>query len=302
MDNSLPKVSIGLPVFNGEEYLEEAIASILGQTYPDFELIISDNASTDATEQIALSYRRLDERVRYHRYAQNIGLVNNFNLVVTLATGDYFQWMAYDDLLEPEYLSTCVKILEQHPSVFLAYTDSRFVNGSGDPILGFDPWDLHLRSPNPHDRWESYLKSSYPSGGYNHVVYGVMRRSQLLSTSLFVDYPGSDQILLGILALEGEFHRVPEILFVRRIHSQGITEGNPDLNERAYIMNPNFQGRILFPHWRYLIEYLAAPLRASIPFREKIRCLPPIFKYYFRYRVRFMLGDLLKAVQSIFHF
>lgn len=299
MGKHIPRVSIGMPVYNGENYLAEAIDSILIQNFADFELIISDNASTDATEQIARKYVRYDERVRYHRNKKNIGLIENFNLVATLARGDFFQWMAHDDILEPDYLSACVEILEQHPSVFLAYTDSEIIDERGEAISGYDPLNLHLRSPKPHERWKEYFKASYPSGGYYNVLYGLMRRHQLLETRLYIDYPGSDQIFLGNLVLKGEFHRAQEKLFMRRIHSEGLTEANPDLDARAHVMNPNFQRRILFPHWRYLLEFLSTLFRALIPFGEKIRCLPPIFNYYLRYRIRFMLSDLRRAFRYL---
>lgn len=207
--------------------------------------------------------------------------------------------MAHDDVLEPEYLVTCVRILERHPSVFLAYTNSGLINERGDSIKGYAPLNLHLRSPKPNERWGKYFKASYPSGGYYNVLYGLMRRSQLLATSLYIDYPGSDQIFLGSLVLQGEFHQAPEKLFRRRIHSQGLTEANPDLDVRAHVMNPNFRGKILFPHWRYLFEYLATPLRASIPLGEKVRCFPAIFNYYLRYRFRFMLADVRRAIRYL---
>ena len=300
MGNHIPRVSIGLPVFNGENYLEEAVNSILNQSYSDFELIISDNASTDTTGKIAERYASQDERVRYHRNERNIGLINNFNHVVSLARGEYFQWMAHDDVLEPDYLSTCVLILEQQPSVFLAYTDSGTINEQGEVIKGYAPIHLHLRSSEPHERWNEYFKVSYPAGGYYNVLYGLMRRSQLLSAPLYFDYPGSDQIFLGNLVLQGEFHRSEDKLFMRRIHSQGLTEANPDLDARAHEMNPSFEGRILFPHWRYLFEYLIAPFRTSIPNLEKIRCIPAIFIYYLRHRLRFMMGDIVRATRAIF--
>src|SRR5262245_31410059 len=118
-----PRVSIGVPVYNGERYLRECIDSILGQTFRDFELILSDNASTDATRTICEAYATRDPRVRYYRNEQNLGACRNFNRCVELARGDYFLWAAHDDAIAPEYLARCVEALDRDPSVVLSHSD-----------------------------------------------------------------------------------------------------------------------------------------------------------------------------------
>src|SRR5262245_39663132 len=110
-----PTVSVGLPVFNGENYLAEAIDSILAQTYRDFELIICDNASTDATEKIARGYADTDARVRYHRNVTNIGGARNQTLAMNMARGRYFRLSAHDDKIAPTFLEECVKVLDERP-------------------------------------------------------------------------------------------------------------------------------------------------------------------------------------------
>src|SRR3954470_23138397 len=107
-----PRVTIGLPVYNGARYLAEAIESVLAQTFTDFELVISDNASTDATAAIALQYAARDPRVRYSRNRENIGSARNFGRAFELATGEFFKWMASDDLISPEFLENCVAALD----------------------------------------------------------------------------------------------------------------------------------------------------------------------------------------------
>ena len=105
MNSSKPRVSIGLPVRNGARYLGEAVDSLLRQTYTDFELIISDNASTDQTEAICRAYVARDPRVRYYRSSQDVGLANNYNYLFIRARGEYFKWAAADDVHEPDYLA-----------------------------------------------------------------------------------------------------------------------------------------------------------------------------------------------------
>jgi len=117
--NHKPRVSIGLPVYNGENYLEEAIDSILAQTYKDFELIISDNASTDRTPDICQAYANKDPRIRYYRNEKNIGAAVNFNRVFELSSSEYFKWAAHDDIIAPDYISECIEILDNDDSIVL---------------------------------------------------------------------------------------------------------------------------------------------------------------------------------------
>jgi glycosyltransferase involved in cell wall biosynthesis len=106
-----PRLAIGLPVHNGERYVSQAIDSLLGQTFTDFTLIVSDNGSTDATEEICRAYARRDARIRYHRSDENRGAAWNFNRVFELADSPYFKWAAYDDLCAPHFVERCIEFL-----------------------------------------------------------------------------------------------------------------------------------------------------------------------------------------------
>src|SRR5262249_60446249 len=104
--------SVGLPVFNGESYLESAITSVLGQTFEDFELIICDNASTDRTAEICNDYAARDSRIRYFRNPRNLGAAPNYNLAFSQARGRYFKWLAHDDRMRPSFLAKTVRVLD----------------------------------------------------------------------------------------------------------------------------------------------------------------------------------------------
>jgi len=108
----MPKVTIGLPVFNGEKYVQNALTSLLSQTFSDFELIISDNASTDSTQMICEEFANKDKRIKYFRQKNNIGIFHNYKFVLKQASCDYFQWAAADDLWNPEFLEKNICILE----------------------------------------------------------------------------------------------------------------------------------------------------------------------------------------------
>jgi glycosyltransferase involved in cell wall biosynthesis len=109
----MKKITIGMPVYNGAQYLSAAIESILAQSYGDFDLLISDNASTDGTEEICRTYGKNDQRFRYIRQPQNVGAAANHNLLVSMTDSLYFKWAAHDDLLAPGFLATCVDVLDR---------------------------------------------------------------------------------------------------------------------------------------------------------------------------------------------
>ena len=117
----IPKVSIGMPVYNGEPFIREALDSLLVQTFTDFELIISDNASTDKTEQICREYAAKDKRIRYIRQEINRGAAANFQYVLDEAVGEYFMWAAADDLWDSEFILKLIPLVERE-NIVLAFS------------------------------------------------------------------------------------------------------------------------------------------------------------------------------------
>ena len=129
--STAPRLTIGLPVYNGETYSPSHSMPCSARAYKDFELIISDNASTDGTADICRHYETQDSRVRYFRQPRNIGLAPNHNVVVEQARGELFKWASYDDLYARELIERCVDALDQHPDVVLAHSWSARIDGSG---------------------------------------------------------------------------------------------------------------------------------------------------------------------------
>lgn len=115
------RVSIGMPVYNGENFIEAALRSILAQTCREFELVVSDNASTDRTEDICRAYASLYPRIRYYRGDHNIGPARNANRTFLLSSGPYFKLAAHDDVLAPDFIEKCAGVLDRDPGVVLAY-------------------------------------------------------------------------------------------------------------------------------------------------------------------------------------
>lgn len=292
MSKKTPRISIGLPVFNGENYLAETLDSILAQTYSDFELIISDNASTDGTQEICGAYAARDARVRYHRNEENLGAANNFNRVFELSSGEYFKWAAHDDLYAPEYLQRCIEILDCEPEVVLCYPQTTIIDEDGKFVEHY--YDgFNLRSPKPHERFRDFFRAP----GLCNPVFGLIRARALKRTPLIGNYAASDRVLLGELALHGQFYEVPEYLFLRRGHPQRSVEANVTDNQLAAWFDPSRRHKILLPRWRRFREYLKAVQRAPLSWRERGYCYMQIARFaVLPTKWISMAEDLCKAV------
>lgn len=265
-----PRLSVGLPVFNGERFLARALNSLLGQSFADFELIISDNASTDGTPQICRYFAARDRRVRYYRSGENLGASANFNHVVTRARGEYFKWAAHDDLCAPDYLKSCVGVLDRQPDVILCHTTSCAIDEQGKRrgILtrdngGFD-------SETPAERFDVLLNRPH----FCLAVFGVMRTKELLRTPLLAPYVGSDRNLLAELGLMGKIYVVPEVLFFRRDHAD-TSVARFTGNEKGWLawLDPTGKEEPAFPTTRCIEEHFRALERVALLPEEQERCL-----------------------------
>ncbi len=290
-----PRVSVGMPVYNGERYVKAALDAVLTQTFRDFELIISDNASTDATGEICREYAARDPRIRYSRNDENIGAARNSNRTVELATGQYFKWAHHDDLCAPEFLLRCVQVLEQQPAAVLCYPQSRVIDEHGDFVS--DPEDgLDLRATDPVERYRAFLRRYRGGNWWINPMFGVMRTEVIKKTRLDGSYFAADVVLLSELALMGEFHELSERLLYRRRHPEG--SGNLDPWEKAVFEDPVNKGRILLPRWKLLFELAKALQNSDLSLYDKLRCCPQIGLWFLRYFKSFV-KDLLVAAKRI---
>lgn len=278
-----PLVSIGLPVFNGEKFLQDTLDSICAQTFTNFELIISDNASADRTEQICRNYADNDSRIRYYRNSRNCGAARNFNRVFDLSSGIYFKWAAYDDLLDPEFLTKCVQILECEPSIVLCHSKTAYIDENGQSL------DLYQcenggDSQKPHERFRDQLSFFRPSW----TIFGLIRADILRETPIIGDYIGSDRNLLAELSLLGRIFEIPEYLFFGRVHPQSYSYrfhyenlSFSDYRDRFLWWTENDKDfEIIFPHLKNCLEYYRSIRRVSMKWSEQVLCLTEFVKWF----------------------
>lgn len=282
----MPTVSIALPVYNGERYLRQALDSILAQSFTDFEVLIADNASTDATAEIAAEYAARDPRIRYHRNPQNLGAAGNFNLAFQLTSGRYFKWAAHDDLLHPDFLQRCVAALERDPGAVLAFPRSCIIDEDGEPQGDYEHAQ-EIESPSCAVRFGALLE-------YHRCfeVFGVIRRDALAKTRLIGPYAHGDGVLLANLALHGRFVKIPESLFFPRRHDKQSSTMVGDYWNYAAWFNPAFRGKRTFPHWRLFGEYFRTVLFARAPLSDRVTALR-VLSRVLAGRSSLLRGDLL---------
>ena len=277
-----PNLSIGLPVFNGEKYLRQAIDSILFQTYSDFELIISDNASVDKTEDICREYVKLDDRVSYYRSEKNHGAAWNWNRVFKLSSGVYFKWVAHDDVMVPEFLSKCLTVLERDPSIILCHSKNAIIN-EFDEIVGKYEIGHIIDSQKPHFRFSQILQKI----GLPWLIFGVFRRDLLGKTSLFKSYIGSDWTLLAEISLLGRIFEIQEYLFRRRDHKESYTDKHyiepvtihDYRTETLWWTGGRKKPLVVLPNWKLFIEFFKTVNSVSLGLNERWMCYREICRW-----------------------
>ena len=294
MSKQTPKVSIGLPVYNGEEYLAEAVESVLGQTFQDLELIISDNGSTDRTEEICRAFVQKDERVHYYRSEKNFGASWNYNRTFELAKGDYFRWHAADDVLTSELVEKSSRVLDEQPAVVLVFSWVVDIDGHGKEIE-LKKSGVGSRLPLPHQRFQG-LSTVKPDFNCEEV-FGMARRQILAKTKLIAPYSDSDRTLLAELGLYGPFHEIEEALFLHRLHDDGSVVVNPDRQSRTVWFDTAKKDKLVFPSWRQLGELLSVIWRTPIGWRERLYCYFHMLTWVKRRR-RHLRRDLVWAIKQ----
>ena len=290
------RLSIGLPVYNGENYLASALDSLLKQSFADFELIISDNASTDRTAEICRVFAASDGRIRYHRNETNIGAARNYNQTLALARGEYFKWASHDDVCHSEFLQKCIATLDTRSDIVLCHSRSQGIGARGD-VKGYYGEEIAFDQAQPAQRlWQVISRP--------HVciaVFGVMRRDVLLRTIRHGDWVGADRNLLAELSLYGKIGLLPEFLFQRREHPDASIHKFEDESERLAWFDPALAGTVSYPTWRRLQEYLKAVVRSPLASAEKLACYVKLVRWIGakhhtgRLNARLMLCEILRV-------
>jgi glycosyltransferase involved in cell wall biosynthesis len=257
-------VSIGMPVYNGERFLRQALDALLAQDYEHFELVISDNASTDKTRAICLEYAARDERIRYYRNDENTGALRNFNRVFELSSGEYFMWAAHDDRWEPSFISRLMEAFRNNAEVVLscsAYDTIYHLTGRVEP---------QAYPPPPLSADNSILDNAVLMLLHSHspFFYGIYRSSALESTRTIRrrrDFDFQDLFLLNEMCLAGKVQVTREVLFHAGVKE---AERSPTSFSRRRLLGSKFV------YGKYYVESVKSILRSPrLRFKDKAHLL-----------------------------
>lgn len=275
-----PLVSIGVPVYNGVPYLQEALDSLRAQTYEAIEIVISDNASTDGTEALCRALAAEDPRIRYHRSERNRGLVWNHRNALALARGEYFMFAPYDDHFAPTYVERGINLFDREPCHAYVFAETVLIDAKGERI-GRELARQRLTDPSPSARFWDVL---VVQGGIN--FYGLARRDMWNRIGAYVAVPRAERIMLTELALHGTFGILPADLYFRRIHDGQITALRRDRRKEAMVLDPDRpkgpRSTVAIIVAEYFLGYVAAILRAPLPIPERIRTLRALLRWFLR--------------------
>jgi len=232
-ERDAPLASIGLPTYNRVDRLQHAVASVLGQDYPNIELVISDNASTDETREWCEELSRRDSRVRYIRQQTNIGLTANYAAVFWEARGAFYMAFADDDRLDPSYVSQCVQALIDHPDyanvsgkVRMFREQDYLFDGRGDSAL----------QESGEDRIVHYLRRVVENG----AIYGVMRRETVATVPPMPNIMAGDWLYISSIAFKGKLRTLDSVGVNR---AAGGTSATWEAQARAYNL-PSYIARL----------------------------------------------------------
>ncbi len=214
MNGSRPRVTFGVPVRNGEATVGRCLDSILRQDFHDFEVVVSDNASTDSTCARVEAIAARDPRVRLVRQRTNVGLIENFNSLAREARGELFRWVGADDWLEPDYASACVAALDAHPEAIVATSGFDLVDPDGGAIAR-DHTGEFLESASPRRRLARLLWFFHAGLGLYETNYCLIRHESLIASGLLPIHRKCDWLFSVRLCLQGPFVHVPKRLFHR---------------------------------------------------------------------------------------
>lgn len=280
---NVPRVSIGLPVYNGENYLQSALDSLLAQTYKDFELIISDNASTDETQAICETYADIDSRIRYIRNNTNIGAAANYNLVFELARGEYFKWAAHDDTCAPEFLDSCVSILDRDVSVVLCHPAEVAIDEHGTVMPDYMKKYAELKHTDSASVYKRFHALTCKRHGC-YQVFGVVRSSALKRTQKIANYIGSDRVLIAELALMGRLVKTKERIYFRR-HGEQYCALSDDAAKSSWF-DPSSIKKSYSIERKNFVEYIRSIRRSALPPYVRFQCYLVMLDWLWKKRKR----------------
>jgi glycosyltransferase involved in cell wall biosynthesis len=305
-----PILTVGMPVYNAARFLAKSLDSILRQTFADFQLLVSDNSSTDDTEAICREYASRDQRIRYFRNEKNMGAGWNFRRVYSMATGKYYKQAAHDDFCEPAFFEACIDALERDPGLTVAHPKTCVVDANGEFIEDYE-CPMRTDDDDPIVRFADLLLVGHRC----YQIFGIHRMSSLQRLRPLGSFAHADRILLAQLGMAGRFFEVPERLFISTRHegqsvwtmptrtgskSFRLTR-NPGSLPNLEWWDPSRSKAITFPEWNSFGQYCQSIRNSPLTPSQKVRAYGLMARWAAKYRRRLMGDVVLAADQGLWN-
>lgn len=276
-----------MPVYNAERWLAAGIETLQQQTFADFELIISDNASTDGSLQLAQRFAAADSRIRILRQSRNVGANGNYSAVLAAARAEFFKWASVNDLCAPSFIERCLEELQRHPDAVLAYP--RTILFENSPADGIEyQHDFALLAD---DRVQRFL-DLFEHIRLNNAMNGVIRREPLQQALRMGNFRRADILLMSELALLGKYVLLNEPLFYRRISPEAATSWRGAVEADKHLV-PEATRPLLWQHWQYQMRLLRIACRCAPHDRSWLRLMNHALRKVFWAR-----GDLATDIRA----
>jgi len=300
-NNHTPKVSIGMPVYNGDKFIREALESVLAQTFTDYELIISDNASTDGTEAICTEYAKRDWRIRYVRQSENRGGHWNFKYVLQAAKGLYFTWLACDDVLESRFLEETFSYMSRHNECILVSGDFESIDESGLRIR-IEELDKLRKTIKWEWRCREFFR--YPISNVFFCIYGLMKTEVAKVIFEATPHPrmatGSELPLLARFAVAGQMVSIPMVLRKYRRHDMSVFTTEVSVLKSKPVLVRYFS--LLANVYRLRFDQMRVLMGSDYPMSQKLSIVVWVYiRYFGSFLMKFtrLPGRLLVLIKSI---
>ncbi len=285
----MTRLTFGIPVYNGERYLPAALDSLRAQDLEDIRIVISDNGSTDGTQEYCRAVAAEDPRIDYHRYDDNRGGIWNYGNVLTLTQTELFSWMAADDIKLPGFARASIEALDAAgPGAVFSCPRTRIIDGQGVVYEDLNDEAMGMDAATAHERIRNMLRAQA-----SHPMYGVIRMDALRKTRGVLSVLGDDMVLLVELLCQGTMALAPEQLFLQRRHDEQVSvQGVGATSWFAPTQKPNRT----FPELRTDIELYRGVAHSELPWREKMRCWATLGPSWAFRRWRAVARDVANAV------
>jgi glycosyltransferase involved in cell wall biosynthesis len=293
----VPLVAVGLAVYNSERYVSQSIDCLLAQSFKDFALFISDNASTDRTSEICQRYAARDSRIRYTKNPVNIGMVGNYNLLFSYCRSKYFRWATADDYWHEDMLKDAVQVMEADPSLSLCYPRAKIVDQDGREMSLWQDC-LHLMQEDPAERFLAVVQNI----GRVHHHLGLMRADIMRRTRLLARHVSSDIGFVAEMSLYGKFSQIPKYQMYRRVHEDSSSVGldNPEHMRRRY--HAANTRRVPFNRLSMHRVLFSAVLRSPLSLPRKVTLVERLARFMYWDRGRLLhetAADMLSVVRRL---